>query len=342
MVIHDPTLDRTTTGTGPGGGQDRRRAASASPQGPGRRVTAEAIPTLDEVVALAAAGGRRLLLEIKVDAGKARYPGIEERVAGRAGPPRHGRHDRGHGLRGGDVAARARAPARGPRAGALYSARTLAVPPRPCRARCRRPARPASASSASHHSLVTPRGGGRGAHGRPRARRVDGERAGCDADAHRPGDRRPDHRPPGRGDESVEPRGGVHDAIRLGARGGRLGALVALVPAARAQAPIEGELVLITPVSKFIHDAALKAFADYAKEKWNVDGEGQCHPRGHPRGLRAHRRSGRAGRMPTSSGAGSRRSSRSSPTRSCCRRSRSRKRRGTRSPPRSASPSPSR
>ena len=25
---------------------------------------------------------------------------------------------------------------------------------------------------------------------------------------------------------------------------------------ARAQAPIEGELVLITPVSKFIHDAA--------------------------------------------------------------------------------------
>ena len=37
-----------------------------------------------------------------------------------------------------------------------------------------------------------------------------------------------------------------------------------------AQAPIEGELNLITPVSKFIHDAALKAFAEYAKEKWNV------------------------------------------------------------------------
>jgi hypothetical protein len=34
----------------------------------------------------------------------------------------------------------------------------------------------------------------------------------------------------------------------------------------RAQAPIEGELNLITPLSKFIHDAALKAFADYAKE----------------------------------------------------------------------------
>ena len=35
---------------------------------------------------------------------------------------------------------------------------------------------------------------------------------------------------------------------------------------ALGQAPIEGELALITPVSKFIHDAALKAFADYAKE----------------------------------------------------------------------------
>src|SRR5947208_13777061 len=39
---------------------------------------------------------------------------------------------------------------------------------------------------------------------------------------------------------------------------------------ALGQAPLESELALITPVSKFIHDAALKACADYAKEKWNV------------------------------------------------------------------------
>ncbi|MGE5848507.1 MAG: extracellular solute-binding protein [Candidatus Methylomirabilota bacterium] len=39
-------------------------------------------------------------------------------------------------------------------------------------------------------------------------------------------------------------------------------------PAAAQQ--IEDELVLITPVSKFIHDAALKAFAEYAKEKWGI------------------------------------------------------------------------
>src|SRR5688572_19843509 len=48
-----------------------------------------------------------------------------------------------------------------------------------------------------------------------------------------------------------------------------LAVLLAAGPSA-AQAPIEDELVLQTPVSKFIVDAALKAFADYAKEKWNV------------------------------------------------------------------------
>ena len=41
-----------------------------------------------------------------------------------------------------------------------------------------------------------------------------------------------------------------------------LSALVLTGTPARAQAPIESELNLITPVSKFIHDAALKAFAE--------------------------------------------------------------------------------
>ena len=49
-----------------------------------------------------------------------------------------------------------------------------------------------------------------------------------------------------------------------------------------AQAPIESELVLITPVSKFIHDAALKAFAEYAKEKWNVTVKVNAIPAGTP------------------------------------------------------------
>jgi ABC-type Fe3+ transport system substrate-binding protein len=51
---------------------------------------------------------------------------------------------------------------------------------------------------------------------------------------------------------------------------------------AGAQAPIESELTLITPVSKFIHDAALKAFADYTKEKWNVSVRTNAIPAGTP------------------------------------------------------------
>ena len=56
----------------------------------------------------------------------------------------------------------------------------------------------------------------------------------------------------------------------------------ALAGPASAQPPIEGELTLITPVSKFIHDAALKAFADYAKEKWNVTVKTNALPAGTP------------------------------------------------------------
>src|SRR5262245_40852035 len=52
-------------------------------------------------------------------------------------------------------------------------------------------------------------------------------------------------------------------------------ALLALVAlwapaAARAQGPIEDELVLQTSVSRFVVDAALKAFADYANDRWGV------------------------------------------------------------------------
>jgi iron(III) transport system substrate-binding protein len=51
-----------------------------------------------------------------------------------------------------------------------------------------------------------------------------------------------------------------------------LAAVAFLIPTlARGQAPpIENELVLQTPVSRFIVDAALRAFTEYAKEKWGV------------------------------------------------------------------------
>ena len=61
-----------------------------------------------------------------------------------------------------------------------------------------------------------------------------------------------------------------------------LALLAGLAGPAAAQTPIEGELTLITPVSKFIHDAALKAFADYAREKWNVTVKVNAIPAGTP------------------------------------------------------------
>src|SRR2546430_3909225 len=47
-------------------------------------------------------------------------------------------------------------------------------------------------------------------------------------------------------------------------------AVLAIFPTGTRAQAIEDELVLITPVSKFIHDAALAEFARFAKEKYNV------------------------------------------------------------------------
>jgi glycerophosphoryl diester phosphodiesterase len=80
VVIHDATLDRTTTGTGPvrertlaelQGLRLKDRTGAPVPEPP---------PTLDQVVVLAAAGKRQMLLEIKLDEQRRRYPGIEEKV----------------------------------------------------------------------------------------------------------------------------------------------------------------------------------------------------------------------------------------------------------------------
>ena len=80
VVIHDPTLDYTTTGAGPV--RDRTLAELAPLRLRDRTgaLTDEQIPTLDQVVALAVAGKRQVLLEIKVDAQRRHYPGIEEKV----------------------------------------------------------------------------------------------------------------------------------------------------------------------------------------------------------------------------------------------------------------------
>jgi glycerophosphoryl diester phosphodiesterase len=88
IVIHDPTLDRTTSGSGPV--KDRTVAELKALRLKDRTgvLTEETVPTLAEVAAVAAKGKRRMLLEIKVDASRARYPGIEEKVLAILG--RHG------------------------------------------------------------------------------------------------------------------------------------------------------------------------------------------------------------------------------------------------------------
>ena len=80
VVIHDATLDRTTTGRGPVRGLTRSELTALRLKDASGAATAETVPSLDEVVGLAARGKRQMLLEIKVDERKQRYPGIEEKV----------------------------------------------------------------------------------------------------------------------------------------------------------------------------------------------------------------------------------------------------------------------
>ncbi len=80
MVIHDPTLERTTTGRGPVREltvEELKRLRLRDDTG---TVTEETVPTLDELAQLAARERRQMLLEIKVDERGQRYPGIEEKV----------------------------------------------------------------------------------------------------------------------------------------------------------------------------------------------------------------------------------------------------------------------
>jgi glycerophosphoryl diester phosphodiesterase len=80
VVIHDATLDRTTTGTGAVRERTLAELGALRLRDRGGAALEERIPTLDEVVALAAAGKRQILLEIKTDERRERYPGIEEKV----------------------------------------------------------------------------------------------------------------------------------------------------------------------------------------------------------------------------------------------------------------------
>jgi glycerophosphoryl diester phosphodiesterase len=80
VVLHDPTLERTSTGRG--AVRDARLADLASVRLKTRDgvETAERVPTLAQVLDLVAQSSSELLPEIKVDAHRQRYDGIEEKV----------------------------------------------------------------------------------------------------------------------------------------------------------------------------------------------------------------------------------------------------------------------
>jgi glycerophosphoryl diester phosphodiesterase len=75
VVIHDPTLERTTTGRGA-----VRDLTWAELRGVTLRGTPEPIPRLRDVLELIAPSRAGLLVEIKVGPDRAPYPGIEQRV----------------------------------------------------------------------------------------------------------------------------------------------------------------------------------------------------------------------------------------------------------------------
>jgi len=80
IILHDPTLDRTTTGRGPVADAHRADLATLRLRTRDGAVTEEPVPTLAALLDLLRPHRAELLLEIKTDAGRRPYPGIEARV----------------------------------------------------------------------------------------------------------------------------------------------------------------------------------------------------------------------------------------------------------------------
>jgi glycerophosphoryl diester phosphodiesterase len=80
VIVHDPTLDRTTTAQGPVRDAKLADLVSVRLKAADGTVTAEPVPTLRELLDLMRPASARLLLEIKVGPGRQPYGGIEEKV----------------------------------------------------------------------------------------------------------------------------------------------------------------------------------------------------------------------------------------------------------------------
>jgi glycerophosphoryl diester phosphodiesterase len=80
VVIHDPTLDRTTTGRGPVSASRLADLAGVRLREADGGATDERLPTLARILDLLVPTAAGLLLEIKVGADGRSHPGIEERA----------------------------------------------------------------------------------------------------------------------------------------------------------------------------------------------------------------------------------------------------------------------
>ncbi|MBI1735609.1 MAG: glycerophosphodiester phosphodiesterase [Candidatus Rokubacteria bacterium] len=80
VIVHDATLDRTTTGSGPVRAAALGDLARLRLRGADGAPTGDGVPTLGTVLDLMPGHRTELLLEIKVGADGQRYPGIEEKA----------------------------------------------------------------------------------------------------------------------------------------------------------------------------------------------------------------------------------------------------------------------
>ena len=80
VIVHDPTLERTTTGQGAVRDLKLADLANVRLKAADGTVTAEPLPTLRALLDLMRPSQARLLLEIKVGPGRQPYAGIEEKV----------------------------------------------------------------------------------------------------------------------------------------------------------------------------------------------------------------------------------------------------------------------
>jgi len=85
-VIHDATLERTSSGAGPVAASTTADLRRARLRGPGGTLTDDWVPTLDEVLALAGPAGVALLVEVKTPGPAVRYERQGERVTAVPGP----------------------------------------------------------------------------------------------------------------------------------------------------------------------------------------------------------------------------------------------------------------